>query len=177
MPFQNPLCNNLPVFFFLNYYILYQSHSKYPVALMSSMQQSPRLFGFKMYGVTIFLILSFLYTLRHLFDHQHNSSRPPFASPNNNLEHEYYLDTPGPSEQTAPSVNFIDLEKQDLPFARYNPYPDYNTRDWKRRWRGAHKACMGPRGVNVNGNPDDMLVATPVEPVCKCNGALTTSTC
>ena len=167
------LVDDLPIFFSLHYCIFF---SQGRVALLSSMQQSPRSCGFKTYGVTIFLILSFLiYTSRHLFEYQHNSSLPPFAIPNNNLEHEYYLDKSGPSEQTAPSVNFINLEKLDLPFAPYNPYPDYNTREWKKQWRGAHKACMGPRGVNVNGNTDDMLVATSVEPVCKCYDALTTS--
>lgn len=141
------------------------------------MQHSPRPCGFKTYGGIIFLILSLLYTFQRLLYYQHSSSRPAFVSPNNNLEHEYYLDTLQASEQTAPSVNFIDLEKKGLPFAPYNPYPDYKNRGWKRRWRGAHKPCMGPRGVNVNGNPDDMLVATSVEPMCKYYGALTTSVC
>lgn len=157
--------------------MFYHAYCQEPVALVLNMQQSSRSYGFKTYGATIFLILSLLYTSRHLFYYQNNSRRPAFVSPNNNFEHEYYLDTSRVSEQTAPSVNFIDLEKQDLPFAPYNPYPDYDTREWKRRWRGAHKACMGPRGVNVNGNPDDMLVATSVEPTCKCYGALTTSVC
>ena len=40
----------------------------------------------------------------------------------------------------------------------YNPYPDYNSAEWKKIWRGNHMFCTGPRGLYVNGDPEDMLV-------------------
>ena len=41
----------------------------------------------------------------------------------------------------------------------YNPYPEYNTPHWSKEWKGSHVSCMGPRGVVVNGEADDMLMA------------------
>lgn len=138
------------------------------------MQRRHRSWSFKTCSIAIFLIALLSWRLFYL---QHNFRRPAFAPPHNDSEHEYYLDRSGPSKQTAPSVNFIDLDKQDLSFVPYDPYPHYNTRQWKNRWQGSHKACKGPRGVNVNGNPDDMLVARSVGPTCKCYGALTAALC
>ena len=46
-----------------------------------------------------------------------------------------------------------------MPLELYDPYPDYNSKDWRKKWHGAHFPCKGPRGVDVNGNPDDMLGA------------------
>ena len=41
----------------------------------------------------------------------------------------------------------------------YDPYPKYNTAKWSKEWKGSHAPCMGPRGVPVNGEADDMLIA------------------
>ncbi|CAD6586981.1 MAG: hypothetical protein ASARMPRED_002960 [Alectoria sarmentosa] len=45
-----------------------------------------------------------------------------------------------------------------LPSSLYDPYPEYNSRAWRKNWRGEHEPCLGPRGVEVNGNVDDTLV-------------------
>lgn len=29
----------------------------------------------------------------------------------------------------------------------YNPYPDYNSAAWKRKWRGSYQSCVGPDGA------------------------------
>lgn len=57
-----------------------------------------------------------------------------------------------------PSVDFEE-SALDLSFEIYDPYPKYNSKAWTKEWRGAHFACEGPRGIDVNGNPDDMLGA------------------
>ncbi|KAL8714313.1 MAG: hypothetical protein Q9220_001644 [cf. Caloplaca sp. 1 TL-2023] len=41
----------------------------------------------------------------------------------------------------------------------YDPYPDYNSQAWRTKWHGSHSSCEGPRGVDLNGNKDDMLGA------------------
>ncbi|KAL8824688.1 MAG: hypothetical protein Q9170_008075, partial [Blastenia crenularia] len=61
-------------------------------------------------------------------------------------------------ELLQPSAKF-DKSAVDLPFELYDPYPDYNSDTWKKTWHGAHFSCEGPRGVDVNQNPDDMLRA------------------
>lgn len=47
----------------------------------------------------------------------------------------------------------------NLAFELYDPYPNYNSKAWKKRWHGAHFSCKGPRGVDVNGNADDTMGA------------------
>ena len=46
----------------------------------------------------------------------------------------------------------------------YDPYPKYNTPEWRKEWKGNHVSCMGPRGVPVNGEADDMLMAHRLPP-------------
>lgn len=50
-----------------------------------------------------------------------------------------------------------------LPSDIYNPYPEYNSPAWRKKWKGTHAACKGPRGVDVNEHEDDMLVAHRLE--------------
>ena len=45
-----------------------------------------------------------------------------------------------------------------LPSNIYDPYPEYNSRAWRKKWRGEHEPCLGPRGVDVNDNAGDLLV-------------------
>ena len=76
-------------------------------------------------------------------EYRHNSSHDEPAAP-------------------PPSFDFIDLSKLDtasLSNAHYNPYVESNG-----IWRSSRKPCVGPRGVDVNGNPDDMLLAYAVSP-------------
>ena len=59
-----------------------------------------------------------------------------------------------------PSIEYIDLASKDLlPPQIYNVYPDHNAPTSSQRWHGSRQPCLGPRGENVNGNPDDMLKA------------------
>ncbi|KAI1341766.1 hypothetical protein F5Y15DRAFT_375217 [Xylariaceae sp. FL0016] len=40
----------------------------------------------------------------------------------------------------------------------YDPYPDYNSRAWRKHWKGEFFACEGPQGTILNrSNPDDMM--------------------
>ncbi|KAL8902772.1 MAG: hypothetical protein Q9207_004400 [Kuettlingeria erythrocarpa] len=61
-------------------------------------------------------------------------------------------------EHRRPSVDFEE-SALDLSVEIYDPYPKYNSEAWRKEWHGAHFACKGPRGIDVNGNPDDMLGA------------------
>jgi hypothetical protein len=29
----------------------------------------------------------------------------------------------------------------------YNPYPQYNSAAWKRKWKGSYQSCVGPDGT------------------------------
>ena len=57
----------------------------------------------------------------------------------------------------APSFPAFKTSADHLSSRLYNPYPDYNSQRWRQRWKGSHTPCLGPRGVDVNGNPADML--------------------
>ena len=74
----------------------------------------------------------------------------------------------GSSARRPPSVDYVDLSSKEPSLRRpYNVYPDYNSRAWNQRRYGSQRPCLGPRGVNVNGNPDDMLEAWLLNPAGK----------
>ena len=59
-----------------------------------------------------------------------------------------------------PSVDYIDLaSNHQFPSRPYDVYPDYKARGWRQRLHGSRQPCLGPRGVNVNNNPGDMIEA------------------
>ncbi|KAF2113683.1 hypothetical protein BDV96DRAFT_496189 [Lophiotrema nucula] len=37
----------------------------------------------------------------------------------------------------------------------YKPLPDYNSKSWKKSWKGNYVACTGPRGIPLNISTDD----------------------
>ncbi|KAF2467795.1 uncharacterized protein BDR25DRAFT_316432 [Lindgomyces ingoldianus] len=37
----------------------------------------------------------------------------------------------------------------------YKPFPEYNNREWGKKWKGTYVACMGPRGMRLNESADD----------------------
>ncbi|KAF2871223.1 hypothetical protein BDV95DRAFT_595095 [Massariosphaeria phaeospora] len=46
----------------------------------------------------------------------------------------------------------------------YKPFPKYNTKDWKKSWKGEYVACTGPRGVPLNISTDDEVQVYPGVP-------------
>ena len=58
-----------------------------------------------------------------------------------------------------PNPPFKSTFSKDLVPVIYDPYPDYNSPSWRKRWRGQHVPCNGPRNVSVNGDPEDMIMA------------------
>lgn len=71
-----------------------------------------------------------------------------------------------PKPQT-PSVKYIVLESNDnFALATYDPYPNHNGLNQSFAIRGALRPCIGPRGEDVNGNADDMLLARFVGSSC-----------
>lgn len=62
------------------------------------------------------------------------------------------------SNPKAPLFPAFKDSVKGLPSNIYDPYPEYNTPAWRKKWRGEHEPCLGPRGVDVNENADDMLV-------------------
>lgn len=70
-------------------------------------------------------------------------------------------------EPRPPSVTYIDLKSNDnLARAKYDPFPVSNDLTSFGTAQGEHRPCLGPRGVDVNGNADDMLAARFVGPSC-----------
>ncbi|KAA8647195.1 DUF3405 domain-containing protein [Aspergillus tanneri] len=44
----------------------------------------------------------------------------------------------------------------------YDPYPDYNSDEWRGTWKGQFHPCEGPRGTNLDRrNPEDMMSVYP----------------
>jgi hypothetical protein len=41
----------------------------------------------------------------------------------------------------------------------YDPYPKYNSWEWRKVWKGKYQACMGPRGKYLDNSPEDMMAA------------------
>lgn len=41
----------------------------------------------------------------------------------------------------------------------YDPYPNYNSEEWRRKWRGDFAACEGPRGAALDRNSSDDMVS------------------
>lgn len=41
----------------------------------------------------------------------------------------------------------------------YSPYPDFTSRSWRKRWKGAFQPCTGPRGKLLNQSADDLVRA------------------
>lgn len=40
----------------------------------------------------------------------------------------------------------------------YDPYPDYNSPEWQKLWKGHFLACEGPRGKALDRlDPEDMM--------------------
>ena len=85
---------------------------------------------------------------------------PSFALNHHEAGDDWHLVIQESSPRRQPSVEYIDLASKNLsPPQPYNIYPDYKTQTSSQRWHGSSQPCLGPRGVNVNSNPDDMLQA------------------
>ena len=111
--------------------------------------------------IAIFLVIAFLYIFpRHRIS-QSKSALPTFTPSSSHYNYEYKHNPAHEPAGTPPAFDFIDLSKLNrslLSYAHYNPYLESNT-----LWHGSRKPCVGPRGVSVNGNSDDMLVAYAVK--------------
>ena len=46
----------------------------------------------------------------------------------------------------------------------YLPYPDYNSQQWKKEWRGEHVPCEGARGKLLSESKEDIVLAYPALP-------------
>ncbi|KAK5133930.1 hypothetical protein LTR08_007159 [Meristemomyces frigidus] len=55
-------------------------------------------------------------------------------------------------------------EEADVVPEPYMPYPEYNTPDWKKQWRGAYVPCKGARGKLLNESDEDIVKAYPALP-------------
>ncbi|OCK82188.1 hypothetical protein K432DRAFT_349527 [Lepidopterella palustris CBS 459.81] len=52
------------------------------------------------------------------------------------------------------------LEKSSrFSLSPYLPYPEYNSPEWQKQWRGEYVACKGARGVPLNMSEDDQIHA------------------
>ncbi|KAI4167769.1 MAG: hypothetical protein LQ343_006964 [Gyalolechia ehrenbergii] len=90
---------------------------------------------------------------------QNNEPPKPYeSSPESSTTEVIDTDEGSDSDLPQPSANFKE-SAENWPFELYDPYPDYNSEAWTKKWQGAHFGCEGPRGVDVNGNEDDTLGA------------------
>jgi hypothetical protein len=47
----------------------------------------------------------------------------------------------------------------------FDPYPDYNSNEWRKEFTGNYIACQGPRGNTLNRwNPEDVMTVYPGVP-------------
>lgn len=109
----------------------------------------------------VFLLLVLLYIFPRHNTSQSISTLQAFTPSGSHYNAEYRHDSSHEPAVPPPSANFIDLSKLNstsLSYAHYNPYFEANS-----LWHGSRKPCVGPRGVDVSGNPDDMLVAYAVK--------------
>ncbi|KAK4996247.1 hypothetical protein LTR66_004104 [Elasticomyces elasticus] len=51
--------------------------------------------------------------------------------------------------------------QKDSKPAPYLPYPEYNTKRWKKTWEGEYAPCKGARGKYLNDSIEDMVLAYP----------------
>lgn len=121
-----------------------------------------RVSHFKPICLAVFLIIALLYISSKHDASQSTSAlqafKPSLSHYSDEYRHNSSHDEPA---APSPSFNFIDLNKLNtasISYAHYNPYVESNS-----IWRNSRKPCIGPRGVNVNGNPDDMLLANAVK--------------
>lgn len=115
---------------------------------------------------TTLVLVSLLSCLFSLFYFsQHDFQFSPFL-PN---IHDVGKDT-HPVINRLPSVEYIDLAtNHTLSRTPYNIYPAYGGQKWSQVWHGSQQQpCMGPRGVNVNNDPNDMMEAWEVDPIGPC---------
>lgn len=56
------------------------------------------------------------------------------------------------------------LEKKNIKPEPYMPYPEYNSGEWKKQWKGEYTPCEGPRGLSLNESVDDIVMAYPSLP-------------
>lgn len=110
--------------------------------------------SFAFLGLSIFCFLLYVY-------HYERSKPASFAPLDASLHH----DEDEPSDG-GPSTNFTDLKTLSSSSLRrgvYNPYPNYNSKTWRRNWKGLHHACVGPRGLELQKNANDMLIANSID--------------
>lgn len=49
-----------------------------------------------------------------------------------------------------------------LSSAIYDPYPDYNSKNWRKSWVGEFRPCEGPRGADLDRTDvRDMMMVYP----------------
>ena len=122
----------------------------------------------------VFFILYFGHHDLRISMHRYPTVFPSLAPSDHDSGVDRHTLMNGPSTRRPPSVDYIDLASKDLfPRRPYNIYPNFNGHSWSQRWYGSQQPCLGPRGVHVNSNPDDMLEAWPVGP----NGETLVSSC
>lgn len=111
--------------------------------------------------VAVFLITALLYILPRHDIPPSTSALQAFTPSVSHYNDGYRHNSSHEPADPPPSFNFTDLSKvnrDSLSYAHYDPFVDS-----KSLWHASRKPCVGPRGVDINGNPDDMLLAYAVK--------------
>ena len=112
--------------------------------------------------VAVFLITALLYIVPRISFRESVSTLHAFTPSGSHYNDEYWHNSALEPAAAHPSFDFLDLSRlNEKKFSRahYNPY--FRSIGSKERSR---KSCVGPRGVDVNANPDDMLLAYAIKP-------------
>ena len=112
----------------------------------------------KSFGVLTFIFVTVTLRYRLPRSHDRNGTKilQAFAPSGSHYHDKYRHNSSHSPAAPPPSFDFLNLNSlnRPLPFAPYDPY----IKDESPR-RGSRKPCLGPRGVDMNDNPDDMLIA------------------
>lgn len=111
--------------------------------------------------VAVFLTTALLYIVPRQSFRESVSTLHAFTPSGSHYNDEYWHNSSLEPAAAPPSFDFLDLSRLNqklLSHAHYNPYfKSIGPEDHSR------KPCVGPRGVDINANLDDMLLAYAVK--------------
>ena len=112
--------------------------------------------------VAVFVTTALLYIVPRQSFRESVSTLHAFTPSGSHYNDEYWHNSSLEPAAAPPSFDFLDLSRlneKKFSHAHYNPY--FRSIGSEERSR---KPCVGPRGIDINANSDDMLLAYAVKP-------------
>ncbi|KAJ5701446.1 hypothetical protein N7488_008994 [Penicillium malachiteum] len=69
----------------------------------------------------------------------------------------FYVNTSATTETGEYKTHILETS-QGSHAIPYYPYPDYNSAEWKKRWKGTYQQCLGPNGTILGRHNEDFLM-------------------